>query len=89
MKAGLDRLLATGYVTSAAVIAALPLIGGTPVIRTACFADLFLRVGCTIVTANIVEMTIRQAAAPNELQGCVAADFYFRSADTTGGTRGR
>jgi MFS family permease len=83
LKAGLGRVLATGYITGAAVIAALPLVGGTPVVQTACFAALFLVAGCAIVSANIVEMTIRQAATPNELQGRVAAGFYFLTAALT------
>jgi MFS family permease len=83
MKAGLGRLLAIGYLTGAAVIAALPLVGGTPVIQTACFAALFLIAGCAIVSANIVEMTIRQAATPSQLQGRVAAGFYFLTAALT------
>jgi predicted MFS family arabinose efflux permease len=83
MKAGLGRLLAAGYVTGAAVIAALPFIGGTPVTRTAGLAALFLIAGYAIVSANVVEMTIRQAATPNDLQGRVAAGFYFLTAALT------
>lgn len=75
-KAGIGRLLATGYVTGAAVIVSLPFIGGTPVTRTAVLAALFLVSGA-IVSANIAEMSIRQAATPNDLQGRVAAGFGF------------
>jgi MFS family permease len=83
MRAGLGHVLAIGYATGAAAIAALPFIGGTPDIRTACLAGVFLIAGCAIVSANIVEMTIRQAATPGELQGRVAAGFYFLTASLT------
>lgn len=83
MKAGLGRLLAIGYLIGAVVIAALPLVRGTPAIQTACFSVLFLVAGCAIVSANIVEMTIWQAATPSQLQGRVAAGFYFLTAALT------
>jgi MFS family permease len=83
MKAGLGRLLGVGYLTGAAVIAALPLVRGGSVIQTACFGVLFLIAGWAIVSANIVEMTIWQAAAPGPLQGRVAAGFYFLTAALT------
>ena len=83
MKAGLGRVLSAGYVVCAAVIIGLPFVGGAPVIRTAGLAALFLIAGCAIVAANIVEMTIRQAATPNDLQGRVAAGFFFLSAALT------
>lgn len=65
-------------VVAAAVIAALPLVGGRPVVRTGCLAVLFFIAGCAIVPANIVEMTMRQAATPGTLRGRVVAAFGFR-----------
>ncbi len=77
MRIGAGRLLATGYVVGVAVIVALPLAGGRPAVRTGCLSVLFFIAGCAIVSANIVEMTMRQAATPNALRGRVAAGFGF------------
>lgn len=77
MKIGIGRLIVTGYVIGAAVIVALPFVGGAPVTRTAGLAALFFVAGGAIVTANIVETTIRQAATPHDFQGRVAAGFGF------------
>jgi len=77
MRMGVGRLLGIGYVVGAGVIVALPFVGGAPVTRTAWLCALFFVAGCAIVSANIVEMTMRQAATPGHLQGRIAAGFGF------------
>jgi predicted MFS family arabinose efflux permease len=74
---GPGRLLLGGYVIGAAAIVSLPFVGGSATTRTIIFAAVFFIAGCAIVAANIVEMTIRQAATPNAVQGRVAAGFGF------------
>jgi MFS family permease len=75
MKIGIGRLLAISYVVGAVKIMALPLVSGGPVTRTVLLTGVFLVAGCAIVSANIVEMTIRQAVTPNAMQARVAAGF--------------
>ena len=77
MKLGVGRLLTAGYVIGAGAIAVLPFIGGSTGPQTASLATVFVIAGCAIVSANIVEMTIRQAVTPHELQGRTAAGFGF------------
>jgi MFS family permease len=77
IKLGVGRLLAAGYVVGAGAIAVLPFIGGSTGPRTATLAAVFVVAGCAIVSANIVEMTIRQAVTPHQLQGRTAAGFGF------------
>ena len=76
-RVGPGRLLLGGYVIGAAAIVSLPFVGGSATARTIIFAAVFFVAGCAIVAANIVEMTIRQAATPNAVQGRVAAGFGF------------
>jgi MFS family permease len=76
-RVGPGRLLLGGYVIGAAAIVSLPFVGGSATTRTIIFAAVFFIAGCAIVAANIVEMTIRQAATPNAVQGRVAAGFGF------------
>jgi MFS family permease len=76
-RVGPGRLLLGGYVIGAAAIVSLPFVGGSATTRTIIFAAVFFVAGCAIVAANIVEMTIRQAATPNAVQGRVAAGFGF------------
>lgn len=76
-RVGPGRLLLGGYVIGAAAIVSLPFVGGSATTRTIIFAAVFFIAGCAIVAANIVEMTIRQAATPNAVQGRVAAAFGF------------
>ena len=76
-RVGPGRLLLGGYVIGAAAIVSLPFVGGSAATRTIIFAAVFFIAGCAIVAANIVEMTIRQAATPNAVQGRVAAGFGF------------
>jgi MFS family permease len=86
-RVGPGRLLLSGYAVGAAAIVSLPFVGGTfldgsflggaAVTRTIIFAVVFFVAGCSIVAANIVEMTIRQAATPNAVQGRVGAGFGF------------
>jgi MFS family permease len=77
IRVGPGRLLLGGYVIGAAAIVSLPFVGGSAATRTIVFAAVFFIAGCAIVAANIVEMTIRQAATPNPVQGRVAAGFGF------------
>lgn len=76
-RVGPGRLLLGGYVIGAAAIVSLSFVGGSATTRTIIFAAVFFIAGCAIVAANIVEMTIRQAATPNAVQGRVAAGFGF------------
>jgi MFS family permease len=77
MRIGVGRLLAVSYVVGAAKIVALPFVGGGPVTRTVLLTILFFIAGCAVVSATVVEMTIRQAVTPNAMQARVAAAFGF------------
>ncbi len=77
MRIGVGRLLAISYVVGAGTIVALPFVSGGPVTRMVLLTVVFLIAGCAIVSANIVEMTIRQSVTPNSMQARVAAGFGF------------
>jgi MFS family permease len=77
VRIGVGRLLAIGYVVGAGAIVVLPLVTGDPLTRTAVLTADFFIAGCAIVSANIVEMTIRQSVTPNPMQARVAAGFGF------------
>jgi hypothetical protein len=77
MRIGVGRLLAVSYVVGAAKIVVLPFVGGGPAVRTVLLTVLFFIAGCAVVTATVVEMTIRQAVTPNAMQARVAAAFGF------------
>jgi predicted MFS family arabinose efflux permease len=74
---GYGRLLLIGYAVGAVAIAALPFVSAPPVIATLLFVLLFFVAGVGIVALNIVEMTLRQIATPNSVQGRVNASFRF------------
>lgn len=74
---GYGRLLLVGYVVGAAAIVSLPFVfvhglGGSVLLLV-----VFFVAGVGIVSLNIVEMTLRQVATPNSVQGRVNASFRF------------
>lgn len=74
---GYGRLLLTGYAVGAAAIVALPFVSAPPLIGSLLLLLVFFVAGVGIVSLNIVEMTLRQVATPNSVQGRVNASFRF------------